>query len=151
MEPVAFIDHYEAINKRKARMLSIHSKFILKISGLQYNWFDKVKHSKVSHHRGMSSGIQENTHTIKPSRKKFVGNQSSRQKHNLIWTSGTCMQKHKFPRKLGKDGQSASKKHHKLLYCFPGTEIEEFRSVREAFSTKLLICLACQLTTWSSS
>lgn len=40
-------------------MLSIHSKFILKISGLQFNWFDKVKYTEVSHHRGMSPGIQE--------------------------------------------------------------------------------------------
>lgn len=42
-------------------MLSIHSKFILKISGLQFNWFDKVKYTKVSLHRGMSPGIQEKT------------------------------------------------------------------------------------------
>lgn len=47
-------------------MLSIDSKFILKISGLQFNWFDKVKYTKLSHHRCMSPGIQEKTRTIKP-------------------------------------------------------------------------------------
>lgn len=49
-------------------MLSIHSKFILKISGLQFNWFDKVKYTKVSHHRGMSPGIQEKTHNKTPAK-----------------------------------------------------------------------------------
>lgn len=53
MESVVFIEHYEAINKRKDSGLSIHSKSILKISGLQFNWFDKVKYTKISHHRGM--------------------------------------------------------------------------------------------------
>jgi len=54
-------------------MLSIHSKFILKISGLQFNWFDKAKYTKVSHHRGMRPGIQEKTHTIKPQQETACG------------------------------------------------------------------------------
>lgn len=41
MKPVAFVSPHEAITKRKVQILNFHSKFSLKISALQFNWFNK--------------------------------------------------------------------------------------------------------------
>lgn len=68
MKPVAFVSPYEAITKRKVWILSFHSKFILKINALQFNWFNKTIHTKVSHHRGTSPGIQEKTNNKTPAK-----------------------------------------------------------------------------------
>lgn len=60
-------------------MLSIHSEIIPKSSGLQ---FDKVKYTKVSHHRGMSPG--KTTHNKMPAKNSLWENKSPRQKQTHL-------------------------------------------------------------------